>query len=521
MSPARLVVTGAAGFLGRHLLDVLKAHYRIVAVDLHSAARSGAPVHENIEWLEADLAEARSAEAVFARVAATGGADFVVHLAAYYDYLSGTDAEYERANVVALRNVLEACASLRLRRFVFSSSLAACALRPGRVLTEDSVPDGDHVYARTKREGERMVAGYAGRVPSTTVRFAALFSDWCEFPPLFALLRGWLSDSWMGRVLAGRGNTALPYLHVDDATHLLAALLHGVREIPPGEVLLASPDGATSHREIFDAATLLHRGRRRRALHVPRMLCGPGIAVQQALGSLIGQRPFERPWMARYVDTRMTVDGRRTRERLGWAPRPRLELLRRLPFLLENRKLDPHEWARRNQARMEPRPLMGHLAVHALLDARQDEITREFTAALRGQDGPQRFPSYQKLTLAEHEWYHRLLLRHLLTAVRTRDAAVFAAYCHDLAEHRWQQGYRSQEVCAALEELNRICFKVLRRDPASNSLRQHLQDYVTMTLRIGCDRAQETLERLEAAARHRQPAAADAEGQPAPPGRAP
>lgn len=511
MSLPRVVVTGAAGFLGRHLLDVLKPDHRIVAVDLHSPARSGAPVHANIEWHQTDLADARSAEAVFAGVAATGGADFVVHLAAYYDYESGTDAEYERANVVALRNVLEACVPLRLRRFVFSSSLAACALRPGRVLDEDSAPDGDHVYARTKREGERMVAGYAGRVPATVVRFAALFSDWCEFPPLFALLRTWLSASWTSRVLAGRGNTALPYLHVDDATQLMGRLLDGVRDVPPGQALLASPDGGTSHREIFDAATLLHFGRRRRPLHMPRLLCRPGIAAQQLLGSLVGQRPFERPWMARYVDTRMTADARRTRERLGWAPRPRLELLRRLPFLLENRKLDPHEWSRRNQARMDPRPLLGHLAVHALLETHQDEITRQFTEVLRGPEGPERFPSYQRLTPAEHEWNHRLLLRHLLTAVRTRDAAVFAGYCHDLAEIRWEQGYRSQEVCAALEELNRICFKVLRRDPASAHLRQHLQDYVTMTLRIGCDRAQETLERLETAARRRRVAETEAE----------
>lgn len=521
MSMPRVVVTGAAGFVGRHLLDALKPKYRIVAVDLHSPARSGAPVHANIEWHEADLAEARSADAVFGRVAATGGAEFVVHLAAYNDYENGHDAEYERANVVSLRNVLEACSPLRPRRLVFSSSLAACRLQPGRVLNEDSAADGDHIYARTKREGERMVAGYAGRLPATTVRFAALFSDWCEFPPLFALLRTWLSGSWTSRVLAGRGNTALPYLHVDDATRFLASVLDSVREIPPGETLLASPDGGTSHREIFDAATLLHFGRRRRPLHVPRLLCAPRIAAQQVLGSLIGQRPFERPWMARDVDTRMTVDARRTRERLGWAPRPRLELLRRLPFLLEKRKLDPHEWSRRNQARMEPRPLLGHLAVHALLEAHQDEITREFTEALRGPEGVARFPSYQRLTLSEHEWYHRLLLRHLLTAVRTRDAAVFAAYCHDLAEHRWQEGYRSQEVCAALEELNRICFKVLRRDPASAPLRQHLQDYVTMTLRIGCDRAQETLEELEEAARRRQRDEAGAELEKSPAGRAP
>ena len=50
--------------------------------------------------------------------------------------------------------------------------------------------------------------------------------------------------------------------------------------------------------------------------------------------------------MARYIDLEMTIDASRTRASLGWAPRPRLELLRRLPFLIENLKTDPLEWNR-------------------------------------------------------------------------------------------------------------------------------------------------------------------------------
>jgi nucleoside-diphosphate-sugar epimerase len=500
----RVLVTGAAGFLGRHLLDALKERYRILAVDLRSAARTGAPVHPHITWHEADLADAGSAQEVFARLAADGGADHVVHLAAYYDFEGGRSPEYARANVVALRHVLEGVLPLRPRRFVFASSLAACRFPArGATLTEESVPDGDHAYAVTKREGERLVSEHASRMPATIVRLAALFSDWCEFPPLFALLKGWLSPWWTRRVLAGRGNSALPYLHVDDATRFLCAVLDLPPDRPACEVLLASPDGATSQREIYDAVSLLSRGDRVSPLRVPRLLCGPAIAARRLLGAAIGERTFERPWMARYVDLRMEVDARRTRERLPWAPRPRLELLRRLPFLLENRKLDPYEWSRRNQAAMSHEPVLGHLAVHRLLEAHQEDICREFTAVFQGPDGAARFPSYQHLTAAEHSWNQRVLLRHLLNAVRTRDASVFAGFCHDLAEHRWRQGYRSQEVCAALEELNRICFKVLRRDAESDGLRAELQDYVTITLRIGCDRAQETMERLEETAAHR------------------
>ena len=191
-----------------------------------------------------------------------------------------------------------------------------------------------------------MLAEYRDFFPSTIVRFAALFSDWCEYPPLFVFLETWLSGAWNARVLGGRGQSAIPYLHVDDLTLFFLALLDRLDDVPPGQVLQASPDGAVSHQQLYDEATLLHFGNRRASLHVPRPLCGPGMWSLDLLGRLIGKRPFERPWMARYVDKAMTIDASRTRSILGWEPRPRLQVLRRLPFLLENRKTDPIEWNR-------------------------------------------------------------------------------------------------------------------------------------------------------------------------------
>ena len=47
----------------------------------------------------------------------------------------------------------------------------------------------------------------------------------------------------------------------------------------------------------------------------------------------VGQRPFERPWMVRYIDLGLPVDASRTRQRLEWEPRERLHILR-----LEERK---------------------------------------------------------------------------------------------------------------------------------------------------------------------------------------
>ncbi len=84
-----------------------------------------------------------------------------------------------------------------MKQFFFSSSVAACELPPrGKTLDETSPPDGRHVYAQTKRIGETMVGGYKDRFTPVIVRFAAMFSDWCEYPPLYMFLETWLSNAW-------------------------------------------------------------------------------------------------------------------------------------------------------------------------------------------------------------------------------------------------------------------------------------------------------------------------------------
>jgi nucleoside-diphosphate-sugar epimerase len=502
VSRPRLVVTGASGFVGRHLLEELKEDYEITGIARRSQVRSGAPVHPSIRWHQADIGDREALVPIFDRLRSEGGVDLLLHLAAHYDFTGDEHPEYWRTNVEGLRNVLELSKGLGLRRFVFSSSTAACAFpRPGLALTETSPPDGDHVYARTKALGEAMLAEYRDHFPSTTVRFAALFSDWCEYPPLFMFLETWLSGAWNARLLGGRGRSAIPYLHVDDLVLFFLALFDRLPQVEPGAILQASPDGCVSHAQLFEEATLVALGRRARAVHVPRPLCGPGTWARDVAGRLIGRRPFERPWMARYVDLEMTIDASRTRERLGWEPRPRLHVLRRLPFLLENRRVDPVEWSRANRAAMKEVHVETNLRIYALLRKHASEIAAEFTETLTGPEGRLRFPSYQQVSGDDHQWNHTLVLRHLMNAVRTRERSILVSYCRDLALRRFRQGFPSREVCDALRELNRIVFKVLRRDPEADGLRPDIYEHVTMTLTWGCDEAQQVFDHLEARVR--------------------
>jgi len=496
VSRPRLVVTGASGFVGRHLLATLQEDWRIFGLARRSQARSGAPVHPNITWFQVDIGDREALAAAFKTIAADGGAQTLLHLAAHYDFTGEEHAEYWRTNVQGLRNVLELSRGLGLQRFVFSSSIAACDYpAPGKALHEGSPPDGRHVYSRTKAMGEAMLAEFRELVPSNILRFAALFSDYCEYPPLYFFLETWLSRAWNRNLLGGRGHSAIPYLHVDDATRFIGSVLRQIERLAPGQILLGSPDGAVSHARLFDAATLAYFGQRHDPFHMPRPLCRPGMWARDVVGHLLGSRPFERPWMADHIDRILAVDARRTREILGWSPRPRLEVVRRLPFLIENKKTEPEAWHTRNRAALKAVDLRPNLRVHRLLERHEDEIAALFTRRL---GDASRFPHYAALTDLEHRWNHRLILHQLMSAVRTRERAILAEFCRDLAERRYRQGFAVEEVRGALEELDRICFSVLRADPESEALLQEMVDHITMTLRFGCDAVEDAFERLEA-----------------------
>ncbi len=492
MALPRILVTGASGFIGRHLLDVLKEDFRIIGLARRSQIRCGAPFHDNISWHQVDIGDPATLETVFDEIRADGPVDIVIHLAAHYDFTGEDHPEYHRTNVEGLRNILEHCRILRPEVFLFSSSVAACAFPPaGKALTEKSPPDGDHIYARTKAIGEKMLGEYGDAFPSVIVRFAALFSDWCEYPPLYMFLRTWLSKAWNARILGGRGESAIPYLHINDAIRFLTRVLHRHAELKNGEILIASPDGAVSHEQLFIESTQYHFEDAQSPIHTPKVLIKPGIQARCFAGRFSSERPFERPWMAKYVDLELTVDASRTRERLDWAPKRRLDILYRLPFLIENRKYDRIEWTRRNRDAMKQVRVRPNLKIHSLLQKHKQEIIEECTLALR-----EKFPRYNEVDDREHRWNHRLILRNLFNAIRMRMKIDFMSYCRDLAERRLEEGFTAEELVGALETVDRICIQALMRDKEAEDMHPYLYACITMTIRFGIDQVQETYDRI-------------------------
>lgn len=159
----RVLVTGAAGFIGSHTVDKLLAlGATVLGVDDlstgHRANLENARQSDRFEFREADV----SAEGVVDAMAANFKPDSVVHLAALVSVPAGEEDPTKnfRLNVVATQNVAEAARRNGARRIVFASSAATYGNAKDLPLNEEvpTVPIGQ--YGAAKLMSEKLLASY-------------------------------------------------------------------------------------------------------------------------------------------------------------------------------------------------------------------------------------------------------------------------------------------------------------------------------------------------------------------------
>ncbi|HEY1813816.1 MAG TPA: NAD-dependent epimerase/dehydratase family protein [Kofleriaceae bacterium] len=167
----RIVVTGAAGFIGSHTCERLIARgHDVVGLDSFDGFLYPAEAkRRNAEALAAlprcSLIEGNIRDAAAVAAAITGDVDVVCHLAA----LAGVrpslakPLEYVRTNVEGTGVIVERIRALGLQRLVFASSSSVYGARPGESAAfreSDPCLTPASPYAATKRMGELMLSTY-------------------------------------------------------------------------------------------------------------------------------------------------------------------------------------------------------------------------------------------------------------------------------------------------------------------------------------------------------------------------
>jgi UDP-glucuronate 4-epimerase len=222
----RILVTGAAGFIGFHVARrLLERGDAVVGVDnfnayydvaLKEARAARLPAAGRFELVRADIADRAAMEGVFAG----GRFDAVVNLAAQAGvrYSVENPHAYVEANVVGFLNILEGARRHGTGHLVFASTSSVYGLGTDLPYREDA--DTDHpvsLYAATKKADEVMAHAYAHLfgIATTGLRFFTVYGPWGRPDmALFKFTRGILAGTPIP--VFNQGRMVRDFTYVDD-----------------------------------------------------------------------------------------------------------------------------------------------------------------------------------------------------------------------------------------------------------------------------------------------------------------
>jgi nucleoside-diphosphate-sugar epimerase len=307
----KILITGATGFIGQHLVKRILKEEGQVRVLVRRRTKVPILLDKRVESFYGDLTIKESLKGIFR------GIDMVINAAGVLGKWGISSKELLRGNVLAVRNLLEVCLSSNIQHFIH---LSTCGV--SGPLEYDGADEGypcqpSSPYQKTKYQGERVALEMAAQynIPLTIIRPTFTYGPGdLHRLPLFRLIKKGFF------VFIGKGQGTLHPVYIDD---LVEGIMLSKNRPPCQATYIVGGDKIVTVRElVYCLAQIL--GVKLRLHQLPLFIAWPLALVLEMAGK-VGR--FEPPLTRSRIKLFTNHQGysiTKARKELGYKPQVEL-----------------------------------------------------------------------------------------------------------------------------------------------------------------------------------------------------
>lgn len=314
---SKILITGAAGFIGSHLVDyLLEEGYPVDSLRLlilKDDSLDNLP-NKNFDIIRGDVRDKVTVKK------ALEGVKIVYHLAALT--IGGNrykDTEYREVNIKGTQNTLDGCRDKNIQKFIFFSSIAVFglpALKGDMINLDERAPKQPReIYGQTKLEAERRVvrAHKKWKIPYAIIRPTTVYGpkDKGNLTELYKAIKKHYF------FFIGDGENKMDYVYIKDVVR--AAYLTQLNRLQASDYIIGAERAILFKEVVRCVAKSINQHVPK--LHIPKSV---GLALSyltQFAGKVLGRRSPLFPSRVKVMTTSCYFNTTKARKELKFRPK--------------------------------------------------------------------------------------------------------------------------------------------------------------------------------------------------------
>jgi nucleoside-diphosphate-sugar epimerase len=251
-----ILVTGGAGYLGSHVVELLlEQNYKVRILDTLSFSDNALKIlkkNYKFDLIKGDIRDLRTV------LKSMDGCDAVIHLAGIVgDPASKIDPiESTEINYLSTKLIADTASHFKIKQLLFASTCSVYGASDNKLLNEDSKINPVSIYAETKLKSEDVLKEYRKQLSPTILRAGTLFgySNRMRFDLVINLFVAQAISK--NSITIEGGNQWRPFVHVKDAAYAYLQALESKPGKSQGIFNLGSDD---LNHQISDIGTFIQK----------------------------------------------------------------------------------------------------------------------------------------------------------------------------------------------------------------------------------------------------------------------